>query len=54
MKKIMIIAAVLVTTGATALSLSKHEDKSVKAELKIEKSEVARMGAVKSDIATAD
>ncbi len=55
MKKFIIAAAIILTSGVTALSLSRKEEKVAKAQVKVEKSDVDNKSQfIKSDIATAD
>jgi hypothetical protein len=56
MKKVIIIGAVILSSGLTALSFTRKDDKIVMNKLKIEKSDFAvkTINAPKSDLATAD
>ena len=56
MKKIIIVAALILSTGVTAFSLTSNNDKAAQQKVKTENSTLAlkASSSPKSDIATAD
>ena len=54
MKKIAIIAGIILTTGLTALSISKKENKTADVKVKFENTASANKAGANMNLATAD